>query len=372
MVNILCIAFLLLAEEGSHQDQIRLQKEKMERAHTEEVSILLKISQLERLLYQRDAELGLLKKTQEKLAAGIAEKEEKVASIRSDVEDQRFALITRARALFKFSRNGMIKTIFGSESFDDLFRRVRFTTLLLEHDKKDFMRFSASLGAEEKEAEELRRGQTELQKVENEIELKRKADEAQKKEKASLLSFVREEKALYRKALKEMEEAGGEIEGIVGGLKKETVSSIESDRQEEGFSELKSRLPLPVQGRIIGFFGKSVESRYHTAIFRKGIVIDAKEGEDVRAVAGGKVIYTGWFRGYGLIVLLDHGEGYFTLYAHLSSLLVDLHREVKAGDVIAKVGDSGSLEGPGLYFEIRYHGKPMNPLEWIEVAGRSD
>jgi len=91
----------------------------------------------------------------------------------------------------------------------------------------------------------------------------------------------------------------------------------------------------------------------------------AEEGTPVRAVADGAVRFAGWFRGYGKIVILDHGEGYFTVSGHLADTAVALGERVAAGDPVGSVGETGSLSGPRLYFEIRRGGEPLDPAEWL-------
>ena len=99
--------------------------------------------------------------------------------------------------------------------------------------------------------------------------------------------------------------------------------------------------------------------------FRSGIDIRAEHGEPIRAVSAGRVVYAGWLRSYGNMIILDHGGSYHTVYAHAEELFKGKGDAVEAGEVIATVGESGSMAGPLLYFEVRYHGKPLNPLKWI-------
>jgi septal ring factor EnvC (AmiA/AmiB activator) len=100
--------------------------------------------------------------------------------------------------------------------------------------------------------------------------------------------------------------------------------------------------------------------------FQKGIDIKAGKGQPVRAVRMGKVIFSGWFKGYGNMMIIDHGDHYHTLYAHAEELFKAKGEYVEAGEVIATVGDTGSMKGPGLHFEIRHHGKAVNPMKWIK------
>jgi murein DD-endopeptidase MepM/ murein hydrolase activator NlpD len=116
-------------------------------------------------------------------------------------------------------------------------------------------------------------------------------------------------------------------------------------------------------------FGAQVHPRFGTRTFKSGVDIEASDGTDVRAVYAGHVVYSGWFKGYGNLVILDHGHEYFTLYAHLTDVAVKEGDDVRQGQRLAGVGDSGSLAGPRLYFEVRYQGKPQDPEQWLRHRG---
>jgi septal ring factor EnvC (AmiA/AmiB activator) len=115
----------------------------------------------------------------------------------------------------------------------------------------------------------------------------------------------------------------------------------------------------------VAAFGPEVHPRFGTEVLRRGVDIEAAEGAPIRAVFAGIVLYRGWLRGYGNLIVLDHGEGYYTLYAHASEILVDDGDAVRAGQRIARVGDTGSVEGPRLYFEVRYQGRAEDPQAWL-------
>lgn len=131
------------------------------------------------------------------------------------------------------------------------------------------------------------------------------------------------------------------------------------------FSELKGKLPWPVKGKIVA----RVSSEQIAAI-RDGVLIDAGEGTEIQAVTSGKVVYSEWLRGYGLLMIIDHGNGYMTLYAFNQSLYKRAGDWVQEGDVIASVGLSGGRSRSGLYFGIRKDGKPVDPLEWCQKSNR--
>jgi murein DD-endopeptidase MepM/ murein hydrolase activator NlpD len=115
----------------------------------------------------------------------------------------------------------------------------------------------------------------------------------------------------------------------------------------------------------VAAFGAQVHPRFGTRTYRNGVDIEAAQGTEVGAVFTGHVIYTGWFKGYGNLIILDHGHDYYTLYAHVADILVKDGDDVRQGQRIATVGDTGSLSGPRLYFEVRYQGKPQDPEQWL-------
>lgn len=136
--------------------------------------------------------------------------------------------------------------------------------------------------------------------------------------------------------------------------------------QTEGeFARLKGRLRLPVSGELANRFG---EARAETGLRWKGLFIRAPEGSPVKALAAGRVVFADWLRGFGNLIIIDHGDGYMSLYGHNQSLYKQVGEAVAAGEVVSAVGDSGGQGESGLYFEVRFQGTPVDPLQW--VAGR--
>lgn len=137
----------------------------------------------------------------------------------------------------------------------------------------------------------------------------------------------------------------------------------------EGLAAARGTLPWPVAGRVVSTFGTQIHPRYGTQIEQKGIEIAAELGAPIQAVASGRVVFDGWLEGYGETVILDHGEGYFTLYAHAAEVLVDRGVRVSAGDTIARVGSTDSIQGVCLHFEIRKGAQALDPGTWLRGEG---
>jgi murein hydrolase activator len=146
------------------------------------------------------------------------------------------------------------------------------------------------------------------------------------------------------------------------------VAELDTRPETTGFGALRGKLPLPAPGQIEAGFGKVLEPRFNTVTLRRGVDIRAPLGTPVRAVAAGTVAWTGWMRGYGNVVVLDHGDGYHSVVAHLQEVMRPSGAHVFEGDVLGTVGDTGSLQGPLLYFEIRRQGLAVDPAPWLGAA----
>lgn len=161
--------------------------------------------------------------------------------------------------------------------------------------------------------------------------------------------------------LRQMEEDRKRLVTLIQQVER-TVGSVPMPASGEAFSKRQGKMPWPTKGQLTTRFGAV---RPNTRLQSEGIVITANAGQPVIAVHHGRVVFADYFRGHGLLVIVDHGEGYLSLYAHNQSLSRATGEWVNAGDVIAKVGNSGGQEKNGLYFEIRRQGKTVNPVNWL-------
>ena len=177
------------------------------------------------------------------------------------------------------------------------------------------------------------------------------------------MTKLKKDRSQVHRSIANLEEDAKDIAGILERLEMESSQAV-SDSTLPGLAMSKGNLVWPIRGRIIRPFGLTRDKR-GIELSNPGIDIEAKSGADVLAAAGGLVIYINWLRGYGQFIIVDHGRGYYTLYANLSDILVDTGDRVKAGELIALTGDSGSLEGPKLHFEVRYRKDQLNPEEWL-------
>jgi murein hydrolase activator len=190
--------------------------------------------------------------------------------------------------------------------------------------------------------------------------------ETARRERATLLADLNREVKNRSREIERLRADQARLERLLGELAKTTPPPVPDDRGTR-FGRLRGRLPLPVAGRVTARFG---EPKGLGDLRWRGIFIDAPEGRDVIAVARGRVAYAGLLKGFGLLLILDHGDGYMTLYGHNQTLTREVGDWVEAGETVAAVGNTGDAPRAGLYYEIRHQGEPSDPLAWTG-AGRN-
>jgi len=194
----------------------------------------------------------------------------------------------------------------------------------------------------------------------DELTVRQRELESAREKRLEMLRLVRREASLHKKALAEMEGARRQLTELLAQLEGRPGAG-------RGFSTWQGRLPPPVKGaKIEVAFGLVEDETFHTRTRHPGVDLRAEPGTPVSPVYPGTVAYAGWLDGYGLLVILDHGGGYFTLYAHLENLAVKRGERITAGDELGRLGDTGSIKGHYLYFEVREKGRAVDPQQWIK------
>jgi septal ring factor EnvC (AmiA/AmiB activator) len=240
--------------------------------------------------------------------------------------------------------------------------------LILRQDRELIGDYQKRQSSVQSYREQLQGDEQELQRLKKKTEMKKAEIRRDRAQKEKLLHSVQGEKRVHLAAVRDLETASIQLQSLIERLEKD-IRVKEKERvfsfAGKGFGGLRGKLPFPVQGRILSTFGKNENPKFNTFTLQKGVEIEAPLGAEIRAIHGGRVLYSDWFKGYGKIMIIDHGEGFYTLSGHVSSLMRQVGEDVRSGDVVALVGDTGSLRGSCLYFEIRHRGKPLDPLEWL-------
>jgi len=271
----------------------------------------------------------------------------------------------RLVALYKLHRIGQIHVLASATTMHEFLQRKEALARILAHDAA----FRQNLVENQLKLEDVR-AELENHKTEKSMLLKtvnhqlnQISDERSKR--AKLLARIRSQKSLELAALDAWKKAAKQLDQKIDALNKEINSPSNLKISEKPITAYKGLLKMPVKGKIINLFGPYKNKKFNIINFRSGIDIAAEKGESVQAVFSGKIIYAQWFNGYGNMIIIDHGTNYYTIYAHVEKIFKTTGDRVETGDVIATVGETGSMSGPKLHFEVRHHGNPQDPLNWL-------
>lgn len=350
--------------------KIKKEREKITQAEKKELSTVNQLNTIDKKLSKNRDDLSRLNRKSKNLEEEMLTTNNQLEQINQDIAQRKKLFNKRIVALYKYQRSGgILRTIFSSDSYLDLSQRTTFIGMILDHDIQLIHQFLEHVSLTIEKKKTLLENQKSLEKVRASILEKKSQISDQKREKSTLLKKIRNEKNTYLAAVKELEKSSLELQSLIERLEEELTMGKGQFIPEEGkgFATLKGKLLFPVSGKIISRYGNQVDSQLNTVTFQKGIEISTEHGKEIKAIYEGKVLYADWFKGYGNIVIIDHGDSYYSLYAHLSKILARVGDRIEAGEVIALSGDTGSLKGPSLYFELRHHGKPLNPLNWLRI-----
>jgi septal ring factor EnvC (AmiA/AmiB activator) len=353
---------------GGIKKKIQEEKQRVRDIRKKESSVITQLNTLDHNLNEKDRELKALRQKLGRVDKKVRRANRDLGHLTMNIDAQENLLLNRLVALYKFGDTETPRLLFSSGSYADFLSSRRYLTSILEQNWQlieDYRKRKTTVGNYQRQLVE--DGQ-ELKSLKKKAE--RKKGEIQKNllHKGMLLDGVRQEKQVHLAAIRELETASARLQGLINRLEKELQEKTREKTfvpSAGGFGATRGKLPFPVRGRILSTFGKNENPKFNTFTVQKGIEIEASLGAGIRAVYDGRVLYSDWFKGYGKILIIDHGEGYYTLSGHCSALLKAVGEEVQGGDVVALVGDTGSLKGPCLYFEIRQRGKPLDPLAWL-------
>lgn len=327
----------------------------------QERSLLGQVQSLEVEVKLRTEELReiqlVLRKAHQEMDAAVKRAE----ALERTLDAARPVVRSRARALYKLGELSYVRLLLSVERPSEIFRGYRFVTTLAREDRERVAAFRNDLNALGATRDELAKKTREALALQGEVEKRRRRLDEDRTRKTALLTQIVERKETHAAFLEELEEAEGTLRQLLSGVEEEGSAAVP-------IAALQGSLPWPVEGRVRIPFGLRKHPRFDTHTLHNGIEIAAETGTPVRAVHEGSVLYAARFRGYGLMVIVDHGNKHHSLYAHLEDAAVETKQVVKAGDVIGSVGSG--LEGTGLYFELRYAGRPVDPADWLMRAGR--
>jgi murein hydrolase activator len=359
-----------------------------------ETKVSVELEQIQRSLKEKQSSLVQLGRDLAGVEKGIGQTLGEIEHTRLEAEKKRAQIDRRVAALYKGGETGNLRIFFSSESFPQMTENLRYMKSVLANDKKLFAQFNDDLAHLKLLKARLEQDAARKEGIRRSMQGKKHEIEQEQSRKATYLVKVRQDKQGYVASLKELQANAGRLQTMFERLEARNrlaYSAARSRRKgkvpgaapgsgagkthvaeppailvpDKGLGAQKGRLSLPVKGTVVEHFGRHKHPEFDSFTFSNGISVSAATGSPIHAVFDGEVIFADYFKGYGNMIIVDHGGGFFSLYAHASSVVKKVGSKVARNDVLASVGDTDSTKGPLLYFEIRYQGKPVDPAPWF-------
>jgi septal ring factor EnvC (AmiA/AmiB activator) len=372
------------------QKKIKEEKKKEKQAELKEKHVLNRIHKVDITLHKirkaKETNQAVLQQSQ----AESTQLQKKVEGKQEELEQSRQMLIRRLRDLYRASfHHPLLGGLLEADNVTDLARKLKFGIMLARSNEKLLARIL-------QDEDRLRKVSTlwaveanQKQRLLNTLDRKEKNYDREQKNRTASLENIRKQKEQQEATIRQLNESAHQLQNKVSQILAEAAreekrqklvvsaqASTKTRIKPNGVERVVSRTEgkglrviqglWPVTGRIISYFGKSKDPQFHLEVDNSGIQIQAAEGTPIHAVASGVVKFADWFKGYGKLVILDHGRGYYSLYAQAATLNVSEGQSVASGQVLGSVGDTDSLVGSSLYFEIRKNGVPQDPLHWLK------
>lgn len=322
-------------------------------------------------LRETEQEVGRLARRLRVLDGRLARQQSKLSDLRAKeradslaLVAEREALADQVRAAYATGRQERVKLLLNQEDPATLSRVLAYYDYLHRARAARMQRLQEGLAELARTQEEIGRETARLVELQERSRSEKLALERSQKQRREVVRALAEELLSQGREMDQLQRDEQQLSELLRGLR-EALSDIPPETDaEQRFALRRGKLPWPSQGRLVANYGQAKIG----SLRWDGVMISAPEGREVRAVHHGRVAYADWLRGFGLLIIIDHGDGYMTLYGHNQSLFKETGEWVEAGEAIAAVGNSGGRERPGVYFGIRFKGKPVDPSRWCRSS----
>lgn len=373
----LFLVAVLNVKSISHADELAESQAELERINSELTSLQKSLAEKQReaneqrrALRQVESEMGTIQtnlsrlgsriQRQQEALVGLAEQKRVLNRLLSEKADDIEAIL---RLAYKQNNQPLIKLVLSGERPEDLARHMYYMSKLTANQQQQLETWITEQNELAKTIDDEEQTLKSLAEDEASLRAQQQALVTQKNRRAVVVSRLEQDAAntaegiaLKEREREQMAELITELEAKLESLSLDYLGSTD-------ILNVKGRLPWPVEGRLTNGFGRSIDG---SALTWQGWLISASSGTPVKAVHGGRIVFADFFKSNGLLIIVDHGNGIWSLYGRNQSLLTDVGSWVEAGDVIAEVGQSGGYNQSGLYFEVRTKGEPENPANWLE------
>ncbi len=348
------------------EKKLKEEKQKVKEAIKKEKSIFSELEKINRAIKKKKKELRHYDKRLSETLSKIEFLKDEITLFNGELGKRKKYLKERLRTLYKQQYGDIALILISAKDYQDLIRRSRYISLIAYNDSRLMRTYSSDIKELDFKKRHMETLKKELEVNKSNVRKKMKEMQTERLKKDKLRASIRSKRGSYEKMIKELKESSKKLRKMIKRLKKKKLPPSIIGK---GFKPLRGRLPWPVKGKVIVPFGKYKDPKFNIPVFKNGIEIEANTGAIAQAVAGGRVVYADWFRGYGQLLIINHGSGYHSLYGNLSEIFHKTGDIIKKGTAVGKIGESELLDVPTLYFEIRYKGRPLDPMRWLKRKG---
>ena len=355
---------------GEVQQEIERSQAQIESMRHKERLLLDRLGQMELQIQQLREEQEKTRKERANLRKQISQKRDELKELEDELGSLRTLLGERLAALYKFGRKAYVNLLISAQDVRGLQHQWTYLRAIAEEDSKLIKSFLEQQQKEAQIAGALAGEEAHLGELMARLSRQKEEMEKVRGEQVGLLQNIHNKEEMYESYMTELAAVSRELKDKIEKLQNETDNSGMGVQQLKGnFASKKGTLPYPVPGEIVSRFGPKQHKKFGTKIRSNGIEIATEPLSPVVAVFGGQVLYSEWVKGYGKVIIIDHGEKYYTLTAHLAEVLREAGEIVESGETIGYAGYS-PFEGEGgrVYFEVRHLSEALNPEEWLLPA----
>ncbi len=324
-------------------------------------NVITELKKLESEISKNSAALGETEKKVDRLNKEIASLRGELASLQGSLKKQRRGLSEQLRAAYAIGRQQQVKMFLNQQDPEEMGRVMVYFDYFNRAREHRISEFMGTITEKQRVEEALNTTLDDYQQTLDTRKKQKKSLLSQRLKRNELLARLERQINNQEKNLSELETSRNRIENLLMSLGELLADIPQSPSDSRPFKQQKGKLPWPASGPFLASFG---ETRKQGGLKWNGVLISTRHGTPVRAVSHGRVAFADWLQGFGFITIIDHGDGYMSLYGHNETLIKQAGDWVEASEVIATSGDSGGQPMPGVYFEIRARGKPVNPGAW--------
>lgn len=325
-------------------------------------------SALEQQLAATERKISTLTRERRSLQQQASKQQERLSALRTQerelantLERQRENLKKQIRTAWMEGDAPALKVLLNEVEPGEIARTLTYYEYLSKDTVSRLEAFQRSLQELKEARAAVQATQTELAKTEADLEQRQQQLTQSRSDRTKTLAALNADIRNRRNERQTLEADRKRLEQLLEEVQ-QAIANIPAPNESSPFKSRRDKLPWPAKGRVVNNYGATYADG---KLRRNGILMNTEEDAEIKAVHYGRVVFANWFRGFGLITIIDHGDGYLTLYGHSSSLFTEPGDWVRPGETIALAGRTGGTDDPAVYFEVRRNGKPVNPRSWL-------